>query len=82
MTHPLAEPVRIRGVVYPSYRAAAEALGVTQSTVSKAVSIGRADSVGLNKAKELRKVELLRRCLPFVPSCLRAEIEREIEGKQ
>lgn len=42
-------PVRVRGVVYPSARDAAEALGVHVTTVRKLVSRGRADMIGTGK---------------------------------
>ena len=41
-------PVRIRGITYPSQRAAARALGVCDATVRKALDAGRIDEVGLN----------------------------------
>lgn len=41
------KPVTIRGVDYPSYGAAAKALGVNQSTIGKAVKEGRTETVGL-----------------------------------
>lgn len=39
-------PVRIRGVTYPSQTAAAEALGVNQSTIAGALDRGTIDRVG------------------------------------
>jgi hypothetical protein len=40
-------PVRIRGVLYPSQRAAARALGVTEKTIRNALDAGRIDDTGL-----------------------------------
>ena len=40
-------PVRVRGVVYPSQRAAARALGVSEKTVRTALDAGRADMIGI-----------------------------------
>ena len=40
-------PVRVRGVVYPSQRAAATALGVAEKTVRNALDAGRADMIGI-----------------------------------
>lgn len=40
-------PVRIRGIVYPSQRAAAAALGVTEKTIRNALDAGRIDDTGL-----------------------------------
>jgi predicted transcriptional regulator len=40
-------PVRVRGVVYPSQRAAATALGVAEKTVRNALDAGTIDLVGL-----------------------------------
>lgn len=48
-----ASPVRIRGVVYPSVKAAAEALGVSPKTVYGAVWRGREDMVGLGVGKPM-----------------------------
>lgn len=42
-----ANPVRIRGVHYPSQAAAARALGVSGFTISNALDEGRIDRVGL-----------------------------------
>lgn len=39
--------VLVRGVLYPSARAAAEALGVTKGTIYSALSRGTIDTVGL-----------------------------------
>jgi IS30 family transposase len=46
----MAEPVviEIRGVVYPSCRAAAKALGVNHSTVSRHLDRGTLDKLGKN----------------------------------
>ena len=44
-------PVRIRGVDYPSQSAAARALGVDLSTVTKALAAGKADGIGLRRNK-------------------------------
>ena len=40
-------PVRIRGVDYPSQAAAARALGVSASTIGMALAVGRPDAAGL-----------------------------------
>lgn len=40
-------PVRIRGVDYPSQAAAARALGVSASAIGMALAVGRPDSAGL-----------------------------------
>lgn len=40
-------PTLIRGVLYPSQKAAAAALSVTEAAVSLALAEGRPDSVGL-----------------------------------
>lgn len=40
-------PVRVRGVVYPSQRAAASAMGVSEKTVRNALDAGTIDLVGL-----------------------------------
>lgn len=40
-------PVRIRGVDYPSQAAAARALGVSVSTIGMALAVGRPDAAGL-----------------------------------
>lgn len=42
-----AMPIQIRGVVYPSARAAAEALGVSPSTIYSAIAQGKGDKIGL-----------------------------------
>ena len=44
-------PVRIRGITYPSQRAAARALGVSERTVRNALDAGRIDEVGTREAK-------------------------------
>lgn len=44
---PKPYPVRIRGVEYPSARAAGEALGVSEATVRGMVCRGRADLIGI-----------------------------------
>jgi hypothetical protein len=46
MFHPV--PTLIRGVLYPSQKAAAAALGVHYTTVHKAVEAGTQDRVGLS----------------------------------
>lgn len=46
---PAGTPVRIRGVVYPSQRAAAKALGVTPSAVYNALERGAEDNIGLGR---------------------------------
>jgi hypothetical protein len=40
-------PVRIRGAIYPSIRAAARAVGVHPCTVSRALDEGRVDDLGV-----------------------------------
>lgn len=45
-------PVEIRGVVYPTMTAAAKALGLHHSTISKALSEGNVDRVGLTKHRD------------------------------
>lgn len=40
-------PVTIRGTTYPSVRAAADALGVTPSTIYSALGRGREDTIGI-----------------------------------
>lgn len=42
-------PVRIRGVIYPSQRAAAKALGVSPASVNNALERGAEDSIGLGR---------------------------------
>lgn len=44
---PSAAPIQIRGVDYPSMRAAAEALGVTHGAIWQALEKGRLERVGL-----------------------------------
>lgn len=44
-------PVRIRGTVYPSKRAAARALGVSTATIENALDGGWIDEVGLGRRK-------------------------------
>lgn len=44
-------PVRIRGVIYLSQRAAARALGVTESGLRRALEMGCVDEVGLGIRK-------------------------------
>jgi len=39
-------PVRIRGVVYPSMQAAADAIGVSRQAVSNAIERSTQDSIG------------------------------------
>jgi hypothetical protein len=46
MFHPV--PTLIRGVLYPSQKAAAAALGVHYTTVQKAVDAGTQDRVGMS----------------------------------
>lgn len=43
--------VRIRGVDYPSQKAAAEALGVVPMTITRALDLGTIDRVGLRQTK-------------------------------
>lgn len=43
----MTKPVTIRGVAYPSQKAAAEALGVAKATVCAAAKRGTLDKVGL-----------------------------------
>lgn len=47
--HPSAQPCRIRGVVYPSQRTAAQALGVSDFAISMAISEGREDRAGMGQ---------------------------------
>jgi hypothetical protein len=47
----MPNPCKIRGVLYPSQRAAARALGVIEATVSEALNKGRADTIGLTKRR-------------------------------
>lgn len=47
----IPRPVTIRGVTYPSLKAAAEALGVTKETVRQARFRGTLDKIGKRKAK-------------------------------
>lgn len=42
-------PVMVRGVLYPSIRATAAALGVEPGTVSNALARGEADNIGLGR---------------------------------
>lgn len=51
-SRPGSIPVTVRGVRYPSMKAAADALGVVHSTVRKAAMQGTLDSVGLRKARQ------------------------------
>lgn len=44
--------VRIRGVTYPSVKAASEALGVTVGAIYSALNRGNIDTVGLGKSKK------------------------------
>ena len=44
----MTRPVTIRGEVYPSQRAAADALGLTPLTIGNARKAGRLDQVGLS----------------------------------
>ncbi len=43
------QPIRVRGQVFPSQRAAAQAFGVSDQTVSKAVEDGRLEGLGLGR---------------------------------
>lgn len=43
------QPTTIRGVLYPTQRAASVALGVSPKTVHKAIQRGRAEYIGLGK---------------------------------
>ena len=47
-------PVVIRGVNYPSQSAAARALGVAQTNISKALDLGTVDNVGLGRNQNKR----------------------------
>ena len=47
-------PVRVRGTIYPSARAAAEAIGVTPSTVYSALMRGREDYIGSRNRNNYR----------------------------
>ena len=46
---PVKIPVKIRGVVYPTQRAAAKALGVSPQTVHHALERGTEDNIGLGR---------------------------------
>ena len=54
------EPVKvvIRGVEYPSIRAAAKALGISRQAVHQGLTVGRIDNVGLKKAKAVKVPDL------------------------
>lgn len=43
--------IKVRGVVYPSVKAAAEALGITANAVYSALGRGNMDTVGTGKNK-------------------------------
>ena len=45
------KPVEIRGTWFPSMAAAADAHGVTRSTVCNAAAIGRLDTVGIGPGR-------------------------------
>lgn len=47
-----SKPVTIRDVDYPSYAAAARALGVTRCTISRHVANGTLDKAGLGRFPE------------------------------
>ena len=52
-----AKPVTIRGVQYPSCRAAAEALNVSEGTVRKSRSRGALETVGIGSGAHQRTAE-------------------------
>jgi hypothetical protein len=49
--NPYGCPIKIRGVLYISQRAAALAFGVHPATIAKALDAGRIDEVGLVKRR-------------------------------
>lgn len=59
MTQPC--PVKIRGVLYPSQAAAARALGVKQTNISKALDAGTIDNIGLGRNFGRKKPLLIQR---------------------
>lgn len=48
----MSNPVVIHGVHYPSQRAAAQALGVSDAAICNALSRGRLDAVGSRKTPQ------------------------------
>jgi len=54
----LRKPVTIRGVTYNGAQAAADALGVSISTVKSAKASGRLDTVGKGKGSNLTKAQI------------------------
>ena len=50
-----SNPVRMRGTDYPSQKAAAQALGVGQNTITDALDGGWIDEVGLRKGGQRPK---------------------------
>lgn len=57
----MTKQVTIRGAVYPSQKAAADALGVKSATISAAAQAGTLDFVGLGPASGERKASTSRR---------------------
>ena len=49
-----AQPCRIRGVLYPSQRAAAQAIGVHESAICNALANGRENRIG-RRGESLQK---------------------------
>jgi hypothetical protein len=64
----MTKPVTIRGVTYPSQKAAAEALGVSTQAITQAVRRGTTDNVGLGPLqKGCEPVRLYKITLGGVP---------------
>lgn len=61
MTHHNAQPCRINGVVYPSQKAAAAALGVSEGHVSKCIRAGRFDGVVTQREGKRGNTNAIRR---------------------
>lgn len=57
----MTKQITIRGTVYPSQKAAADALGVKPATISAAAQAGTLDFVGLGPARGERKASASRR---------------------
>ncbi len=81
----MTNPVRIRGVDYPSQAAAARALGVTRNTVNCALERGDIDSIGLwvvpktpvtIRGVEYESASAAARALNLSPSTIFAAINR------
>ncbi len=82
-------PTLIRGVLYPSQKAAAQALNVTEAAISLALSEGRPDTVGLGVTGAPHKPCYMngrrfpsRKAAAEAIGCTRAAISRAIgQGK-